>query len=430
MKKRYDLVLVIVSFLVICGCNLIISEKDETHLKEYESTQNSVVVSITQNNSETLKSVTTTTEKVFKPKETSENNVIEKNYKITLLTGPEHAIYDSDVWNKNKEITNTSVNVTENNNTQINTTQPDLTEYAEYTEYTEFTQSVEKEIPETSVEEESEETQEITDTSIIEETEVGELPQIIKNEVEKQTNKYPGIDIAVGIYSLNGEKGYTYNENAIISGACTIKAPYAMYVLKSCEEQNISIWEESIVYEEWMKNNGSGEIKNAEYGTEYSISYLLNVLLGISDNTAYNMLVSKFPLSEYQKFLNEIDGQQLNGAQYGAVSVVQRKNEWIAIYNYINSQSRYSEVLKEYITNTKYCYIVQGMQENHMFMHKSGWSNSKTYTSASDCAIIDDNYLVIVLTQDYSTGIAHTDSVRAVGAVVEEYANSLGGYIF
>lgn len=425
MKKRYDLVLVIASFLIICGCNITLSEKDETHLKEHESTQSSAVVSITQNNNTTLKSVITTSENALKKKETSENNVIEKNYKITLITGPEPAVLYSDVENKKIETTNT--NVTESNNTQINTTQPNLTEYVE------FTQSVEEEMPETSVEEEPEEpeeTQEIADTSITEESRIGELPQIIKSEVLKQNNKYPGIDIAVGIYSLTEEKGYVYNENAVISGACTVKAPYAMYVLKSCEEQDINIWEECITYEEWMKNNGSGEIKNAEYGTEYSISYLLRVLLGISDNTAYNMLVSKFPLSEYQNFLNEIDGQQLHGAQYGATSVVQRKNEWIAIYNYINSQSRYSEVLKEYITKTKYCYIAQGMQENHMFMHKSGWCNGKTYTSASDCAIIDDNYLIIVLTQDYSTGIAHTDSVRAIGAVVEEYANSLGGYIF
>lgn len=278
----------------------------------------------------------------------------------------------------------------------------------------------------TAVDEEDFETSEI-------QFEFSELPTLILREVKRQENNYPGIEIAVGIYSLDGTKGYEYNADKIISGGCTVKAAYALYVLQECEEQNIDIFSKTLTYKQKYRNNGSGIIKDSPYGSKYTISYLLEVLLDVSDNTAYNILVSRFPLSDFQKFLNEIDGQNLNGKQYGAASVLQRKNEWIAIYDYINSDSLYAENLRQYLTNTKYCYLVAFMKGDHDYMHKSGWSSfttSNKYSCACDCAIIDENYLLIVLTQDYETGESHARAVKKIGLSVEKYANSLGGSIF
>lgn len=236
-------------------------------------------------------------------------------------------------------------------------------------------------------------------------------------------SEYVGTTIAMGIYSLDGTPLFEYNQHTPISGACTVKAGYAAYVLKSCENQGIDIYSEKITYEPYMKNNGSGIIKNSEFGTEYSVDYLLTQLLSISDNTAYNILLSRFPLPEFQNWLDSVGGQQLYGLQYGACTVTQRKNEWLAIYNYINSGSTYSNELRNMLSNTYYCYLVQGMANYHNYLHKSGWANddsgSPTYTAAGDCAIIDDQYLVIVLSQDYVTGIAHTDVVQVLGREAE-----------
>lgn len=236
-------------------------------------------------------------------------------------------------------------------------------------------------------------------------------------------SEYVGTTIAMGIYSLDGTPLFEYNQYTPISGACTVKAGYAAYVLNSCENQGIDICSETITYEPYMKNNGSGIIKNSEFGTEYSINYLLTQLLSISDNTAYNILLSRFPLPEFQNWLDSVGGQQLYGLQYGACTVTQRKNEWLAIYNYINSGSTYSNELRNMLSNTYYCYLVQGMANYHNYLHKSGWadddSGNPTYTAAGDCAIIDDRYLVIVLSQDYVTGTAHTDIVQVLGREAE-----------
>lgn len=260
--------------------------------------------------------------------------------------------------------------------------------------------------------------------------EVKALPKTILDEISYQKKKYPGMSVAVGIYSLDGTQGYEYNAEAVISGGCTVKAPYALYVLQECEKQGIDITTETLTYKNGMRNSGSGTIKNSSYGTEYTIEYLLDKLLGISDNTAYNILVSKFPLKQYQEFLNEIGGQNLYGRQYGAASVRQRRNEWLTIYEYLNSDAQYANTLRKDITNTKYCYVADWMKDEHTYMHKSGWSNDKKYTCSCDCAIIDENYLLIVFTQDYTTGVAHTDTVRSIGVRVEEFADSLGEKIF
>lgn len=241
----------------------------------------------------------------------------------------------------------------------------------------------------------------------------------ILSTIKNFETEYVGTNIAMGIYSLDGTPLFEYNTYSPISGACTVKAPYAMYVLECCEQEGIDIWSETLQYQDGMKNDGSGNIKNDAVGSEYTIAYLLTQLLSISDNTAYNILVSRFSLDGYQVFLNSIGGQQLYGLQYGTVSVEQRKNEWLAIYNYINSNRYYSYTLQQMLSNTAYCYLVQGMANWHNYMHKSGWSDGANYTSASDCAIIDNQYLVIVLSQDYVTGTAHTDIVNVLGREAE-----------
>ena len=246
----------------------------------------------------------------------------------------------------------------------------------------------------------------------------------ILNTIKSFESEYLGTNIAMGIYSLDGTPLFEYNTYSPISGACTVKAPYAMYVLKCCEDKGINIWSEKLQYQDGMRNDGSGEIKNDAIGSEYSIAYLLSQLLSISDNTAYNILLSSFSLDGYQEFLNSFGGQQLCGLQYGTVSVEQRKNEWLAIYQYLNSGNYYySTTLQQMLSNTDYCYLVQGMSNWHNYMHKSGWCDGISYNSASDCAIIDNRYLVIVLSQDYLTGTAHTDIVNVLGREAELFMN-------
>ena len=245
----------------------------------------------------------------------------------------------------------------------------------------------------------------------------------IEQEILRLEELYPGINIAVGVYAVDdGTKLFGYNEYQELASGCTVKAAYALYVLKTCEEQGINIYTETLPYLEGMKNSGSGWIKNVhEYGDELTIDYLLSHLLQISDNTAYNILAARFDMYGFQNFLWSIGGQNLYGVMYGVSSPEERKNEWLAIWDYINSGSDYSSVLQAWLSNGFATYIANGFSDTHYIIHKSGWKDEDpAYSCAADCCIVDERYIVCVITQDNS-GVAHTDAVASLGGAIENF---------
>ena len=302
------------------------------------------------------------------------------------------------------------------------TTQSSKTEEVSYV--TQFSSEYQSE-PEYELKPEIEQNPEVGDLNG-----VVELPSSIMNEVRYWQNMYPSMTVAVGLYSLDGTKGYEYNAYQPINSACTIKATYALYVLNTCEAENIDIWNETITYEAKHKDSGTSTISDyGIIGSEYSIGELLQLLLGVSDNTAFSILEERFPIYGMYEFILPLGGEN-DWQKWGQASVIQRKNEWVAIYNYVNSGSRYSSTLREFLTNTSYSYLTQNMVKWHSYMQKSGWSDTYEYPATNACAIIDDSYILIVMTEDYSIGDGHLDVVQDIGRVVEEFYDQFNGNIF
>ena len=252
-----------------------------------------------------------------------------------------------------------------------------------------------------------------------------ELPPALMDIVKKYQRKYPNMSIGVGIYSLDGTCGYQYNAYQLFNGACTIKAAYALYVCDYCDKNNIDITTEQLYYTSAAHHGGSGVIHDWGYNKWYTVEELLTYLLGVSDNDAMQLLTSKFSVSGFYDFIIPLGGEDdranWNG---GRASVYQRRNEWLAIYNYINSDAPNARKLRTFLTNTQYCYLAYGMQYVPTYLHKSGWCDSYSYPSAADAAIIQNetgSYLMIVMTQDYSTGGGHTDAIAELGNAIDDY---------
>lgn len=256
-----------------------------------------------------------------------------------------------------------------------------------------------------------------------EDLEIENLQEIIDNisaQIEKEKEYYPRIVIGVGVYNYPDFRPiYEYNATSEISAGCTVKAAYALFVLKECEKRNIDIYSTYLKYNKSVHyNDGSGDIKYYSDGSTYTIETLITKLLGISDNTAYNILLGEFKLNDFQTFLNGINGQNLYGCRYGIASVIQRKNEWRTLLEYCSSNAEYSDFLRNAVSNTEYCYIAQGLSEYYPYMHKSGWADGSTYTCAADCAIVM-NTAIFIITSDYSSGEGHVDSVRRIAGAIE-----------
>lgn len=264
---------------------------------------------------------------------------------------------------------------------------------------------------------------ETPDLPVTPEPEIQELPKKIMRHVESYQNTYPNMEIGVGIYSLDGTKGYEYNADKLFNGACTIKAAYSLFVCKVCDEENIDVNTEKLHYTSAYHHGGSGVIQKKGYDKWYTINELLVYLDNDSDNDAMELLTSRFKMKDFYTFNSALGGEDDRAAwNCGKATIRQRRAEWLAIYDYVNSDAPNAANLRRYLTNTKYAYLMYAMPYWPDYMHKSGWvDDSYTYPSAADAAIIQDKYLMIVMTQDYSEGKGHIDAIAQIGNAIDDY---------
>jgi hypothetical protein len=70
------------------------------------------------------------------------------------------------------------------------------------------------------------------------------------------------------------------------------------------------------------------------------------------------------------------------------------------------------------------------MQNWHNYMQKSGWTeDNPEYPATCEAAIIDDSYILIVLTEDYTDyKMGHIDVLQSIGGAVENFWNTQNCY--
>ena len=87
------------------------------------------------------------------------------------------------------------------------------------------------------------------------------------------------------------ETGYTYSYNADTSffAASLTKAPYCMYLFDLAANGKCDL-EQKLTYTEKIGSNGTGKVKNSPFGTQFTVSQLIEYTLRYSDNAALRML--------------------------------------------------------------------------------------------------------------------------------------------
>lgn len=204
-------------------------------------------------------------------------------------------------------------------------------------------------------------------------------------------------------YSLDGTRAIAYNCQEKYFSACTIKAGYMLYCCLAIEQGIVSA-DDIMIYEKKYEHGGSGLIKNAEYGTPYTIKELIRLSLRYSDNIAYKMLVHYFGKDGYNEMMKKLGVSGLRLSSSTSISSVWNYNTtsrdlcviWRELYFYFQTNTEMAKLFKTATTNTPYNYATKLIDEK--YSHKSG-DKFKPNPVYNDAAIVwkDMPYVVSVL---------------------------------
>ncbi len=204
---------------------------------------------------------------------------------------------------------------------------------------------------------------------------------------------------SVTVREINSEFVFSYNPNKRIACASAIKAPFGLFAAK-CVEQGLVSWEERLVYEEkYDYFTGSGVIQDEyEYGTQFSVKRLFELMLYISDNIAYLMLKDRFGgATPFNDSMNALGCKDIiDWGNWGKLTSYEMALVWREIYHYTKSGSPESKKLYKELDRALYNELEKGIQGKEN-LHKSGWS-ANGYNDAGIFFDGEQTYVVAVMT--------------------------------
>lgn len=213
-------------------------------------------------------------------------------------------------------------------------------------------------------------------------------------------------NIVTGFYAISLKDYTTIGYNAYLSfhTASTVKAPYALYLMKEINKGEKSL-DDRFAYQEKHWEKSSGQIKLFPYGTEFTINDILYYMIHISDNTAYYMIKDYCKYPGYNEMLEELGCQQWmsDWVNWGMFTPHDLAVIWNEIYNF-SFECEEGDILLNLLIDAKYNFIKEALNDYTKVAHKSGFNDNGYH----DAAIIygdsskkesTDDYIVVIMTQ-------------------------------
>ena len=223
-------------------------------------------------------------------------------------------------------------------------------------------------------------------------------------------------------YALDGSRAITYNCEEQYFSACTIKTGFLLYCCLAIEQGLTSV-DEVMYYQEKYYHGGSGKIKDSAYGTPYTLGYLIQQALTISDNVAYEMLSAYFGHTGYNQMIETLELDRLKlGSSIWSHRMTARDLAiiWRELYFYFQTDTKMANLYYNACTNTPFNYATVYLKEK--YSHKSGDNFGKNAVY-NDGAIIwaDRPYVIAIL----NNSEGEPQDEKLVGTIVKLINDSL-----
>ena len=221
-------------------------------------------------------------------------------------------------------------------------------------------------------------------------------------------------EISLVAYSLDNTKAVSFNAEAELFPACTVKAAYSLYNCLEMDNGNGSL-DTTMKYESKHYEPGTGDMQYKPVGTVFDMKTIIHKSMSISDNVGYMMQVDYFGRDSYNKWVSDLGAPSLQIKP--TVWALRAKADehavvWREIYRYLISDANHSEFLYSTCTGTADNFATKAL-ENVEYSHKQGFNRDTKWNSMSDAGIVwkDGNpYVIVILTN--SEGI--TSSAQKV----------------
>ena len=251
------------------------------------------------------------------------------------------------------------------------------------------------------------------------------LSEDLSNKVYATLRNY-GAGTAFYIVSLDDGMTIGYNVDKGFETASSIKAPYALYVYEEIAKGNIDP-DQKISYEQRYYNKGTGVVKKAAFGTEFTVRDLVYYSLHESDNVAHIMLHKTFGVKGYNQMLKNLGTKQLyltSANPWGFTSPRSAALVWQEIYNF-SIREQEGVTFLNILANGKYNYYKEIMPDIPS-ASKAGFASKDVV----ETGIVFDKhpYIAIAVANKGGSIGAYTQVLKLIGNmnnIMQEYDDYL-----
>jgi len=240
-------------------------------------------------------------------------------------------------------------------------------------------------------------------------------PQQVE-ELDKLLDSYRK-QVSVAFYDIESGYTYTYNPQQEYFVASIIKAPYCQYILELAQQGKTDL-EDTVLYTREFYATGTGKLKNAPTGDEYSISTLTEYAIRYSDNVALRMLKSRYDAAGFTAYAKSIGIENISGIKdinNGNINATDALTYAKAIYRFIADGSPEGQKLRTDMLNTTNPMIVS----DYPVVRKYGWATA----SFHDMAIVEapHPYLLVILS-DHDEGTSKDFTMfQTISRTIQSY---------
>ena len=194
--------------------------------------------------------------------------------------------------------------------------------------------------------------------------------------LDELIQKYPHFylyDISLAYTDFGTGFTLMINPDKHYFSASVMKAPYMLYIYRLALEGKADPGQK-LVYTEGFFREGTGVLKDMEFGSEFTVEELIGYALEESDNAAFAMLRALYPEDGYTEFMkslgimHEEDSRAFNQPQICCESSLVLTR---AVYDFIMEGNKYSENFKYHMTHSRNAMILGG--EGSEVVRKYGW---------------------------------------------------------